>query len=92
MEKHPLAGLYPQRLAEAKDAAVDGRHIVDRVHGTVGAREQIAIPIMQGEEDLLVIARRIVARFNEKKSVLTGVLPLVQVFAGKDMGVIPTEA
>ena len=47
---------------------------------------------MQREEDLLVIARRIVTRFDEQKSVLTSVLAPVQILAGRNVGVIPAEA
>ncbi len=92
VEKNALACLDAQRLAETQDAAVDGRYSIDRIHRTVTAGFQVAIPIMQREEDLLVIARRIVAGFNKQKSMFTGVLALVQIFAGESMGVIPAEA
>jgi len=44
----------------------------------VGARKQRRVPIVQRQEDLLVIAPRVVARFDEQKSVLAGVLAAVQ--------------
>src|ERR1700691_1266774 len=47
---------------------------------------------MQSKEDLLIVAARIVAGLDEQKSVLAGVLPLVQIFAGESVGVIPAEA
>src|ERR1700683_5329128 len=47
---------------------------------------------MQRQEDFLVIVARVVARFNEQKSVLAGVLAAVQILAGKDVGVIPAKA
>ena len=92
LKENLLAGLYPQRLAEAQHAAIDGGHVVGRVHGTVSAREQRGVPVMQREEDFLVIVPRVVARFDEQKSVLAGVLAAVQIFAGKDVGVIPAKA
>ncbi len=92
MKKNPLAGLDPQRLAEAQHTAIDGGDVIGWVHGAVGAREQRGIPVMQRQEDFLVVAARVVARFDEQKSVLAGVLAAVEIFAGKDVGVIPAKA
>src|ERR1700760_2071400 len=47
---------------------------------------------MQCKKNLLVVTARIVPRLDEQKSVLAGVLPLVQIFAGEGVGVIPAEA
>ena len=92
LKKNLLAGLYPQRLAEAQHAAVDGGDVVGWVHGAIGARQQRGVPVMQRQEDFLVIAPWVVAWFDEQKSVLPGVLAAMEIFAGKDVGVIPAKA
>ena len=52
---------------------------------------QVAIPVMQGEEGLLVITAGMVAGLDEERSVLAGVLAFVQIFPA-NMSVIPAEA
>src|ERR1700690_3019960 len=92
MHHHALALLHPQRFSKAKHLAIDCRHVINGVHEAVVAALKMSAPVMQGEEDLNVIVPWMIAGLNQQKSMLTTVLRLRQVFAGKGVSVKPAKS
>src|SRR5271170_1440012 len=92
MQQDALALLYLQRIAKTQHPSIDRRIVIGGVHRSVATREQLAVPVMQRQEDLLVIVPRIFARLGHQKAVLPGILALLEIVPGRDMGVIPAKS
>src|SRR5271165_5768801 len=76
----------------AKHFSVDRREVVGRVHRTVAATHELAVPVVQCEEELLVVTRRILSWLDQQESMLSGVLALFQIGSRKGMSVVPAKA
>ncbi len=87
-----MAGLDAQGFAEAESLAVDGGEAVFGVHGAIAGAGHFAVPVVEGEEEFLVVAGGVFFGFDEEKTVLAGVLGFFEVFAGEGVGVVPAES
>src|SRR5271156_2296505 len=92
MHQQPLALFDTNGLTETKHFAIDGRHVVDRIHVSVIAALEVTAPIMKSKEDLAIVASRVLSRFDHEKTVESTVLGLCKIFARECMGVKPTES
>ncbi len=92
VEKDSLARFDAERITEAECASVDGGDIVGRIHGAVIARIEVSVPVVQREEELLIVPGGVFARFDEENAELSGVEPLSEIAAGEGVGVIPAQA
>ena len=91
VEQDALSLLDAQGFTKAQGAAVDGGDLVGGIHGAVVACQQAAVPVVEGDEELLIVGCGIMARFDVQKAVLAGVLGFLEIAACKGVGVVPAE-
>ena len=66
--------------------------LVVGIHGAVAAAGHFAVPVVQGEEEFLIVAGGVFAGLDQQEAVLAGVLGFFQIGSGKGVGVIPAKA
>jgi hypothetical protein len=86
-----LALLDLDWISRAEHLAVDRCHIVDRVHITVVAAQELPVPVMEAKADLSIISSRVVTRFDQQETVQPAVLRLGEILPRERVRVIPTE-
>src|ERR1700733_456124 len=79
-------------ISRTEHLAVDCCHVVDRVHKTVVAAQELPVPVMESKKDLPIVSSRVVTRFDQQETVQPAVLRLGEVFPRERVRVVPAES
>src|ERR1022692_49061 len=91
MEEYSLPFACLNWVAMPEHAVIDRRIIIKSVHGRIPAASPIRVPVVQGEEDLVIVRTWCLFRINVETSELTGIPAPLQITPSKCVRVVPAE-
>ena len=92
VQKYVLPFGHADGFTVPKHPVVDGGIVIRGVHRSVSSAGHVRVPIMQGEEELLIVVAGIALRLQVKAAKLSGIEPPLEIVSGKTMRVIPAES